>query len=82
MADCQEVFVVIKEFIMFLKYKLKGQGEIYPGGAYHLILVAQNGKRSGISFFMTAPRKNIEETFSGNISMFQKSFQSDTMIIA
>ena len=43
-ADYQELLDVGKEFIKFLKYKLDDKGEIYQGGASHIILVSHNGQ--------------------------------------
>ena len=42
LAGCQEVLVVGKDFILFLKYRLRGQKDI--------IFVYQNGQNFGIPF--------------------------------
>ena len=71
-----------KYFIMFLKEKSEGQEENCPGGTFHLIFVAHNGKRFDMTFLMKALRNNVKAKFSGHISILQKSLQLYTATLA
>ena len=50
MAYCQELLVVGKYLIMFLKVKFDEEGEIDQGGASNILFVAHNGQSFGIPF--------------------------------
>ena len=81
-ADCQEVLVVGKEFIMFLKHKLDDQGEIDQGGASHMTFVTHNRQRFDISFLMTELINNGIAMFIGHMHFSQKYIQLYKMSIA